>query len=368
MDAIVENRRDALKEINQKSPARRRVIGRALMLIGVIAVAVGALVFWLSGGRFVSTDDAYVEANKLMVSSDVSGIVLDVEVKEGQPVHKGDVLFRLDPKPFQYALDQAESNLGQTALNIRSMEEDYQRTLKQIDAQRAQVHLAETTYDRQVALLKIGGTARQNVDEAQATLQTAGAQTGALQQQAQVQLAKLGGRTGLPLESHPEYRQAEAAVSEARRQLDHTVVRAPFDGIVTQVSSLQPGAMIVSSMAAFMPTSAVGLVADTTKWVQANLKETDLTYVHPGQPVTITIDTYPDRTWRGTVQAIAPATGGQFSVLPSENSSGNWVKVVQRLPVRISFDQGQDISMIRAGMSTYVEIDTGHKRRLSDLF
>jgi membrane fusion protein (multidrug efflux system) len=189
-----------------------------------------------------------------------------------------------------------------------------------------------------------------------------------LQQQAEVQLAKLGGRIGAPLESHPDYMQAKAARDEAQRQLDHTVVKAPYDGTVTQVSALQPGAMIVSSLAAFVPTSAVALVSDGAKWITANMKETDLTYVHPGQPVKITIDTYPDRVWHGTVASIAPATGAQFSVLPSENSSGNWVKVVQRLQARIAFDSSEDISAIRAGMSTNVSIDTDHKRKLSDLF
>src|SRR5262249_30125182 len=142
----------------------------------------------------------------------------------------------------------------------------------------------------------------------------------------QVQLAKLGGSVGLPLERHPEYLTAQAALAEATRQLDHTVVRAPFDGVVTQVSSLQPGAMIVSTLASFVPTSAVGLVSTTDKWVQANLKETDLTYVHAGQPVDITIDTFPDRTFHGTVASVAPATGATFSILPAQNTSANWVK------------------------------------------
>jgi membrane fusion protein (multidrug efflux system) len=364
MDAVVEDRRAALKT---ESPNRRRLWRRVLMLAGIIAVAAGGVEFWLTGGRYVTTDDAYIDADKLLVSSDVSGTVAEVDVKEGQIVHRGDVLFRLDPLPFEIALAQAQSRMAESALNIRSMEQDYQRMLSDIEAQRAQVQLARTSYDRQLALIKVGGTAQQNVDQAQATLHTAESQTAALQQQAEVQLAKLGGRIGAPLESHPEYLQARAARDEAKRQLEHSVVKAPFDGTVTQVSSLQPGAMIVSSMAAFMPTSAVALVSTEGKWVTANLKETDLTYVHPGQPVKITIDTYPDRSWSGTVMAIAPATGAQFSVLPSENSSGNWVKVVQRLPVRIAFDPGEDISAVRAGMSTYVEIDTGHKRRLSDL-
>jgi membrane fusion protein (multidrug efflux system) len=365
MDAVVEDRRLALK---MDAPKRRRWLRSVLMFGGVIIVAVGGLAFWLTGGRYVSTDDAFVDANKLLVSTDVSGLVLEVDVKEGQTVHKGDVLFKLDPKPFQIALQQTDSSVALTALNIKSMEQDYQRMLSDIEAQRAQVQLAETTLNRQNALLKIGGTAQQNVEQAQATLHTSQSQTASLEQQAQVQLAKLGGRIGGPLESHPEYLQAMAARDEAARQLEHTVVRAPFDGTVTQVSALQPGAMIVSSLAAFVPTSAVGLVADGSKWITANLKETDLTYVHPGETVKITIDTFPDHEWHGTVLAIAPATGAQFSVLPSENSSGNWVKVVQRLPVRIAFDPSEDASVIRAGMSTNVEIDTHHKRNLSDLF
>ena len=365
MDAIVENRREALKA---ETPNRRRLVGRALMLMGVVAVVVGGAVFWLSGGRYISTDDALVDANKLMVSTDVSGVVSEVDVKEGQAVHKGDVLFRLDPKPFQIALDSAQSKMAESALTIKSMEQDYQRMLSDIQAQRAQVELADTTLKRQSALLRIGGTAQQNVDQAQATLHTTESQTTSLQQQAEVQLAKLGGRIGAPLESHPDYMQAKAARDEGQRQLDHTVVKAPYDGTVTQVSSLQPGAMIISSLAAFMPTSAVALVSDGAKWVTANLKETDLTYVHPGQPAKITIDSFPNQVWHGKVLAIAPATGAQFSVLPAENSSGNWVKVVQRLPVRIAFDPDQDISMVRAGMSTNVEIDTNHKRKLSDLF
>jgi membrane fusion protein (multidrug efflux system) len=365
MDAVVDNR----TLLQLKDTGRmRRLIGRALMLAGVTAAIIGGMVFWLAGGRYVSTDDAYVEANKLMVSSDVSGLVLEVDVKEGQAVHKGDVLFKLDPRPFEIALANAKSQLAQSAQTIRSMEQDYKRMLSDIDAQRAQVQWAQTNYDRQLALIKIGGTAQSNVDQAQAALGTANAQIASLQQQAQVQLAKLGGVVGIPTERHPEYLQAQAAVDEAARQLDHTVVKAPFDGVVTQVAALQPGAMIVSSLASFMPTSAVGLVSSADKWVQANLKETDLTYVHPGQPVEIAIDTYPDHVFHGTVAAIAPATGAMFSVLPAQNSSANWVKVVQRLSVKIAFDPGEDTSMVRAGMSVTAGIDTGHKRKLSDLY
>jgi membrane fusion protein (multidrug efflux system) len=365
MDAVVDAR--SLQALKGRGTTRR-VVGRILMLIGAVALIAGGVVFWLSGGRYVSTDDAYVAADKLMVSTDVSGLVLEVDVSEGQSVHKGDVLFKLDPKPFEIALANTRSQLAQTQLTIRSMEQDYKRMLSDIDAQRAQVQLNQTNYDRQVALIKIGGTAQANVDQAKAALGTSEAQINALRQQAEVQLAKLGGAIGSPLESHPEYLQARAARDEVQRQLDHTIVRAPFDGVVTQVSSLQPGAMIVSSLAAFVPTSAVGLVSNAKKWVEANLKETDLTYVHPGQKVKIAVDSYPGRVWEGSVVAIAPATDSTFSVLPAQNSSANWVKVVQRLPVRVAFDPDEDTSMIRAGMSVTVDIDTGHVRKFSDLY
>jgi membrane fusion protein (multidrug efflux system) len=367
MDAVVDTR--SLETLKVKSRINwRRLLGRLLMLLGAIALVAGGLEFWLAGGRYVSTDDAYVAADKLMVSTDVSGLVLEVEVTEGESVKKGDVLFKLDPKPFEIALANTRSALAQSELTIRSMEQDYKRMLSDIEAQRAQVQLNQTSYDRQLGLIKIGGTAQQNVDQAKATLETSKAQVEALQRQADVQLAKLGGAIGSPLESHPEYLQARAARDEAQRQLDHTVVRAPFEGVVTQVASLQPGAMIVSSLAAFVPTSAVGLVSNGKKWIQANLKETDLTYVHPGQKVKITVDSYPGRVWEGSVIAIAPATDSTFSVLPQQNSSANWVKVVQRLPVRIAFDPGEDTEMVRAGMSVTVAIDTGHVRKLDDLY
>ena len=346
----------------------KRLLRLILMVGGVAIVVVAGAVFWLTGGRYVSTDDAYVQANKLMVSSDVSGVVSEIDVKEGQRVMTGQVLFRLDPKPFQIALANAESQLAQSALNVKSMEQDYHRMQADIAAQQAQLNLAESNSTRESALLKIGGTAVMNVDQAKATLETARATLNSLQQQAAVQLVKLGGRVDLPVEQHPEYLQAKAARDEAARQLDHTVVRAPFDGVVTQVSSLQPGAMIISSMAAFMPTSAVGLVATHDVWVQANLKETDLTYVRPGNPVTVDIDALPSGTLKGTVDSISPATGSSFSVLPSENSSGNWVKVVQRVPVRIRLNVAENDTIVRAGMSATIAIDTGHKRSLSDLF
>ena len=183
-----------------------------------------------------------------------------------------------------------------------------------------------------------------------------------------MQLAKLGGNLNTPVEQMPAYLAALSQVDEQQRQLDHTVVRAPFDGIVTQVDSLQPGTLVISALSSFSTTSAVGLVSTDNVWVEANMKETDVTNVRIGDPVEVTIDTYPGRTWHGHVDSISPATGSDFSVLPSENASGNWVKVTQRLTARIKLDIKPGDPLLRAGMSTDVSIDTGHRRWWRMLF
>ncbi|MBU6471079.1 MAG: HlyD family secretion protein, partial [Alphaproteobacteria bacterium] len=335
---------------------------------GVVAVALGALVSWLMGGRYVSTDDAYVQAAKLMVSTDVSGLVQDVDVKEGQVVKKGQILFRLDPKPFRIALANAVATRDQTALTVDSMKQDYKRMLSDISAQKAQVDLAQRNYDRDVRLLKAGAVSQSDYDTARATLAAARDQFQALKDAAATQLAKLGGNIDIPTRQLPQYLQAQAQVDEAQRQLNHSVIRAPFNGVVAEVDSLQPGTLVISAMSAFSTTSAVGLVATDNEWIEAHMKETDLTHVKVGDPVSYTIDTYPGRTWQGHVQAISAGTGSAFSVLPAENASGNWVKVVQRIPVKVAIDRKPGDPTLRAGMSTIVDIDTGHRRWYRMLF
>ena len=338
-----------------------------LMIGGVVLVAVAAAYFWLTGGRYVSTDDAYVHAAKVNVSVDVSGTVIEVDVHEGQIVKKGDVLFRIDPRPFQIALDNAKAALANTALTVGSMKQDYQRMLRDIDAQGAQVALAQTNFQRNATLYTKKFVSQAGYDQAKYTLDAAQKTLQSLQSQAQVQLAKLGGNADVDPVTHPQYLSAKAAVDEAQRQLDHTTARAPFDGIATQVSSLQPGTYIVSQMAAFAATSAVGLVSTEQVWIDANLKETDLTYVKPGDHVDVTIDTYPGKTWNATVESVAAASGAEFSMLPNSNSSGNWVKVGQRISLRIRIDRKPGDPVLRGGMSASVEIDTGHRRSIGDL-
>jgi membrane fusion protein (multidrug efflux system) len=342
--------------------ANRDVFRRVLMVGGVVVVAVVSAAWWLIGGRYVGTDDSYLHAAQLMVSTDVSGLVAEVDVHQGEHVKTGQVLFKIAPQQFQIALDNAKANLGQTRLTLLAMKDDYQRMLRDIAAQQSQVSLDKTTNDRYAALMRLKSIAPAQYDQARFTLATAQSTLGSLQEQAQVQLAKLGGNLGLPVEQLPQYRAAQAQVDEAQRQLDHTTVRAPFDGTVTEVDSLQPGTLVISALSAFSTTSAVGLVSDSNLWVEANMKETDLTFVHRGDPVDVTIDTYPGRTWKGEVDSISPATGSDFSVLPAENASGNWVKVTQRVTVKIKLHLQPGDPPLRAGMSTYVTIDTGHRR------
>ena len=340
----------------------RGLLRRVLMIGGVALVAIVSLVLWLFGGRYVGTDDAYVHAAQLMVSTDVSGLVQDVDVHQGQHVKAGQILFRIDPRQFQIALDNARANLAQTRLTLMAMKDDYTRMLKDIAAQQSQVAWNQVTFDRYANLLKLNSIAPAQYDQARFTLATSQSTLASLKEQADVQLAKLGGSVSTPVERLPQYQAAKAQVDEAQRQLDHTIVRAPFDGVVTEVDSLQPGTLVVSALSAFTTTSAVGLVSTRNLWVEANMKETDLTHVHRGQPVNVTIDSYPGRTWKAEVDSISPATGADFSVLPAENASGNWVKVTQRVTVKIRLDLEPGDPPLRAGMSTYVSIDTGHRR------
>jgi membrane fusion protein (multidrug efflux system) len=331
------------------------------MLGGVAAVIVGSGAYWLTGGRIVSIDDAYVRAAKLAVSTDVSGIVAEVAVKEGQRVAAGDVLLRLDPRQFQIALAGAKANLAQTALTMEAMKRDYQRMLRDIDVRQTQVQGDQASFDRYARLVGGGAATRAEYDDARFKLAGDKQMVDSLTVQAQVQLARLGGDPSIEVTRTPQYLQAQSAVDEAQRQLDHTVVHAPFPGIVTQVDSVQPGQYLAASNAAF------GLVSTDHVWVEGNPKETELTNVKPGDHVDVTVDTYPGHIWSGTVESISPASGSEFSILPAQNSSGNWVKVVQRIPLRVRVDRQEGEPELRAGMSVVADVDTGHVRHFADL-
>jgi len=345
---------------------RKRMRFILLVVVPVIAVVTG-LVFYMMGGRYVSTDDAYVHAAKLMVSTDISGLVSEVDVREGQAVKAGDVLFRVDPRQFQIALDNVKANLAQTALSLQAMKEDYGRMQQDIAAEQSLVDLDQTTFDRDAQLLKTNAVAQSTYDQARFTLEGDKRKLDSLRKLSEVQLARLGGNADFDVTQHPQYLQVKAQVEEAQRQLDHTVVRAPFDGVATQVDALQPGTYLVAQTAALTNTGAVALVATNDLWIDANMKETDLTHVKVGDPVKFNVDTYPAHVFTGTVASVAPAAGSEFSILPAQNSSGNWVKVVQRIPVRVRVNPTPEALKLRAGMSVTVSIDTGHRRTLAEM-
>jgi membrane fusion protein (multidrug efflux system) len=234
--------------------------------------------------------------------------------------------------------------------------------MSNVDAQKATVDLNQRNYVRYAALVKAQAIAASTYDQARLTLAASQQQLAALQETARAALTKLNGNPNIAPDKTPQYQQALATVAEDERQLNHATVRAPFDGIVTEVDSLQPGTLVISALSAFTTTSAVGLVGTQNVWIEAQMKETDLTHVHDGAPVDISIDTYPDHTWHGHVEAVSAATGSAFSVLPSENSSGNWVKVVQRIPTKIVIDRKPGDPVLSSGMSAVVDIDTGHRR------
>jgi len=327
-------------------------------LFALLPLALVAGGYWyVTGGQVMSTDDAYIEADKVGISTDVSGIVKDVDVAENLHVNPGQILYRLDPRQFQIALENANANLAQVELTVESMKRDYRRMLSDIETQQAQVELDQATFDRYATLVKSDAVSKANYDQARFTLQADKSKVVSLKQQAEVQLARLGGNPDIPVTDDPQYLQAKAQVDEARRQLDDTVIRAPFAGVVTSVPSIAPGKYLQASTTAFY------LVATDHVWVDANPKETELTYVRPGQPVTVTVDTYPDVEWRGTVESISPAAAQEFQLLPAQNTSGNWVKVVQRIPMRVRVDTSdQSRPPLRAGMSVEVDVDTGHAR------
>ena len=355
-------RRTRARELIGALWADKSRLRRVLMIAGGLLVAIVSLAFYLLGGRYVGTEDSYVRAAKLMVTTDVSGLVRTVDVRQGQHVRKGQVLFMIDPHPFEIALANAKAALAQTAVDVQAQEANYKGLIAQVAAQQAQVHLAQTTYQRDLALARANAIAPIALDQARSSMASAQATIASLQQNAQTQLAKLLGDPNLPPERAPAYRQAKAAVDEAQRQLDHSVVRAPFEGDVTEVDALQPGTLVISALSSFSTTSAVGLVSTTDLWIDANMKETDLTRVSTGNPVSVTVDTYPGRTWRCHVDAVSRASDSAFSALPSENASSNWVKVVQRIPVRVKCDLKPSDPPLRAGMSAIVSIDTGMRR------
>ena len=349
---------DASSEPEKQQSPRRRWLRWSLFAVLPVALILSGY-WYVTGGRVMSTDNAYVEADKVGITTDISGIVKEIDVNNNQHVEAGQVLFRFDDLPFRLALERAAAQVGNVANDLNALKANYRDMQEQIKQAQIDVDYYQRQFDREQDLVSRKVVSEQTFDTARRNLQSAQQKLASLNQQLTAIAANLNGDPNIPVERHPRYRDAVAQRDEAARQLDHTVVKAPFAGIVTNVPAIAPGKYLQSSMTAFY------LVATDQVWVDANPKETELTYVRPGQAVTATVDTYPGQEWHGTVESISPAAAQEFSLLPAQNTSGNWVKVVQRIPMRVQLDtKNRNLPPLRAGMSVVVNVDTGHPRGL----
>lgn len=361
-DNAVRRERDEIPaRLNRRSLSAR--LARPLLMIGGAAVIVGAVVlYWLFTGGSVTVTDTYVRAARVAVSTDVSGLVQKVDVKDNERVKAGQVLFSLDPSRFQVAIAQAKADLAGVGQQIESTRQSYRAEMAKIGMQQSIVDNDRLNYQRYASLVHGGGVTKSDYDNAKYKLAADKATLSAMKAQAGVDLAKLSGNPDIKAADTPQYKAAAAKLAAAELNYRHSIVRAPFAGIVTETEKLQPGMFLPAGTAAF------ALVSTSDVWVRSQPKETELTWVRPGDKVKIHVDTYPGKVWQGVVASVSPASGSSFSILPAENSSGNWVKVVQRIPLRVNITGGPKDLVLRNGMSAEVDIHTGHQRSLSELF
>jgi membrane fusion protein (multidrug efflux system) len=338
---------------------RRTLLLVVLPLISLIA----GLTFYLSGGRYVTTDDAYVGAQKVLITPEVSGKIDKVSVKEGQHVKTGDLLFEIDPAPFRFAVQQAEAKLNDAKVEYNTLKQNLAIYAKSSALSQESINVKQRDVDRKIALVKSSAGSQLDLDNSLSALVQAQGLNQILQQQIANAKNKLLGDPDLPLEKFPAYAQAKAALADAERNLTNTELRAPINGVATQVDNIQLGRFVAAGTPVF---SVVDL---DNPWVDANPKESDFTYVAVGQTVDLNIDSFPDHTFKGTVGSLSPGTGATFAILPPQNATGNFVKIVQRIPVRIYFDKNDPmVAKLKSGMSVYVSIDTHHRRTLAGLF
>ncbi|WP_417811593.1 HlyD family secretion protein [Thalassospira alkalitolerans] len=343
---------------NEQNVAKRkkRWLRPVLLLVGPLAVIAGGAYWYYSGGRFIGTENAYIHADMVAISPQIDGPIKEILIHENQRVEKGDVLFRIDPRPFQIAVERAHADLAATRQEIEALRQSYEELQGSLELAKINLDFAKKKFDRQSALRKNNVTSQASLDEAQNALLAAKQRIILDQRAMKTTLAKLGGRFDTPVEDLPQYQQAKFALEQAELDLTHTEITAPFRGVIS--NKPEEGAYVKAGEA------MASLVSSDVIWIDANFKEVDLTYLKPGQEAEISVDAYPGKVWHGAVHSLAPATGAEFSVIPAQNATGNWVKVVQRVPVRIAVDIETGGPELRAGMSTEIEVDTHHKREI----
>lgn len=337
---------------SERSRARR---ARPVLLLAAPAAVIllgGYLYF--TGGRWVTTENAYVKADKVMIGPEIGGRITAVAVAENERVAKGAELFRIDDAPHRIALSRADAQRASVRTEIESLRASLRQKQEELKLARTSSGFAEREHDRQSRLVERNIVSQSKHDSSRNDADLARQKMVVIQQEIAQINARLAGAPDEPVERHPLYRAADAAYEQAALDLRRTVVRAPFSGMVSRKPEL--GQMVAAS------TPVLGLVGDQRIWVEANFKETELTHIRPGQVAIIRIDTYPDNVWHGTVDSLSQATGAEFSILPPQNATGNWIKVVQRIPVRITVEPVAGDPALRAGMSAVVEIDTGRRR------
>lgn len=351
---MADEKADETKAAQARPRPWLRRLRITMLILGPAVLLAVILWYYFAHRGYVSTDDAFVQINTATISPQVAGRVATVSAHENEHVSKGEVLLTLDSAPFEAAYEEAQAKLATVADHVRALKAQYKALGAQIAGATSRVAYLKREVGRQGPLAKQNVITNAKLDALHTRLEEAESKVAALEAQREQVLASLGGNPDQKLGDNADYKAAEAALAQARLNLSYTTIRAPAAGVAGPVS-VRPGDVLAAGSA------ALPLVESGAVWIKANFKETALTHMRPGDPATVTVDSYPDHNWKGRVASISPASGEIFALLPPQNSSGNWVKVVQRIPVRIEIDRRPGDPVLRAGMSAEVSVYVGGK-------